>query len=113
MTNFIEKITGDLEEKKLNRQNEAKAKKLPHEYAVAYREIKQYIFRTSGIETIRPLVALVDMLEEAAADGRHVLDVMGADVAAFADELVRGETSYQNKQREKLNKEIAKKLNNQ
>lgn len=53
-----------------------------------------------------PLKSLVDLLEEAAADNRRVLDITGPDVAAFADELVRGEKSYHDKQREKLNKKL-------
>lgn len=108
MGKIIDTIVGNLEEKKAYRQNEARAKTLPGEYAAAYKEIKNYIFSTSGILTMEPLVALVDMLEEAAASGKHVLDITGPNVAEFADELVRGIKSYQDLQRDKLNKNIAK-----
>ena len=37
-----------------------------------------------------------------------VTDITGSDVAAFADELVRGEKSYKDQEREKLNKNFAK-----
>jgi len=110
MGKIIETIIGDLNEKKEYRENEARAKALPPEYATAYKEIKHYIFSTSGILSMEPLKVLVDMLQEAAANGRHVLDITGPDVAAFADELVRGEKSYQDQQRKKLNKNIAQKL---
>jgi len=50
------------------------------------------------------------MFEEAAAHNRQVLEITGSDVAAFADELVRGETSYHQKQRQKLNTSLSKKL---
>ena len=106
---ILDKIIGDLGEKKAYRENEKRAKALPSEYAASYKEIKGYIFRTSGILTIAPLITLVDMLEEAAAEGKHVIDITGPDVAAFADELVRGEKSYQDQQRDKLNKNMAAK----
>lgn len=107
MGKIINTIIGDLNEKKEYRQNEARAKALPPEYAEAYKDIKGYIFSTSGILTMEPLKSLVDLLEEAAADNRRVLDVTGPDVAAFADELVRDTASYHDKQREKLNKKLS------
>lgn len=106
MGKIINSIIGDLNEKKAYRQNEKRAKALPTEYANAYKNIKQYIFTTSGILSTEPLVVLVDMLEEAAAEGKHVIDITGPDVAAFADELVRGTKSYHDQQRDRLNKSM-------
>ncbi len=108
MSKIINTIIGDLTEKKKYRQNEKRAKALPTEYAEAYNDIKHYLWSTSGILTIDPLISLVDMLEEAAADGKHVVDVTGSDVAAFADDLVRGESSYKDQQRKKLNDKLNK-----
>ncbi len=110
MGKIVDTIIGNLEEKREYRENEARAKALPGEYAVAYKEIKHYIFATSGIISMEPLKALVDMLEEAAAEDRRVVDITGTDVAAFADELVRGTKSYQDLQRTKLNENMAKKI---
>jgi DNA-binding ferritin-like protein (Dps family) len=109
MSKIINTIIGDFNEKKEYRQNEKRAKALPAEYAAAYKEIKHYVFNSSGILTIEPLKVLVDMFEEAAAENRHVTSITGPDVAAFADELVRGEKSYRDQQREKLNKKMAEK----
>jgi DNA-binding ferritin-like protein (Dps family) len=106
MSKIIDTIIGSLEEKKDYRENEARAKALPVEYYTAYKDIKHYIFSTSGIVTMDPLKTLVDVLEQAAADGRRVVDITGPDVAAFADELVRGEASYKDAQRQKLNEKI-------
>lgn len=108
MDNIINTIIGGLKEKKRYRMAEKRAKALPTEYADAYKEIKHYIWGTSGILTIDPLVSLTDILEEAAADGKPVLDITGPDVAAFADELVRGEKSWKDQQRKKLNGNINK-----
>lgn len=101
---IIDNVIGDLGEKKKYRENEKRAKALPIEYANAYKSIRNYLWNTSGLLTIEPLVHLVDMLEEAAADGRKVVDITGPDVAAFADDLVKGESSWRDQQREKLNK---------
>lgn len=106
---IIDKLVGDLDEKKKYRENEKRARALPAEYAEAYKSIRNYLWNTSGILTIEPLGYLVDMLEEAAANGRKVVDITGPDVAAFADDLVKGESSYKNQQREKLNKNFADK----
>ena len=38
---------------------------------------------------MEPLVVLVDVLEEASANGKTVIEVTGDDVAAFADSAVR------------------------
>lgn len=109
MNTFINKIVGDLNEKKRYRDAEKRAIALPREYSEAYKRIKEYLWNGSGVMTIDPLVSLADILEEAAANGRKVTDITGPDVAAFADELVRGEPSYQDTQREKLNKNFVPK----
>lgn len=106
MGKIIDTIIGNLEEKKEYRENEARAKALPAEYANAYKEIKKYIFSTSGILTMEPLLSLVDMLEQAASEGKKVTEVTGPDVAAFADELVRDTKTYQDIQRDKLNAKL-------
>jgi DNA-binding ferritin-like protein (Dps family) len=100
---IIDTLAGNLSEKKKYRENEKRAKALPPEYAEAYKNIKHYLWNTSGILTIEPLISLVDLLEEAAANGRSVVDITSPDVAAFADDLVKGERSYKDRQREKLN----------
>lgn len=112
MNKFIEKIVGDLSEKKRYRDAEKRAIALPREYSEAYKRIKEYLWNGSGIMTIDPLVSLADILEEAAASGRKVTDITGPDVAAFADELVKGERSYQDIQRQKLNKNFSSKHKN-
>ena len=109
MGRIMNAIIGDLNEKKKYKENENRAKALPAEYAEVFRDIKHYLWNTSGVLTIEPLVSLVDLLEEAAADGKKVTDITGPDVAAFADELVRGVSSYKDQQRDKLNKKLGEK----
>ncbi|RYF29147.1 MAG: DUF1048 domain-containing protein [Chloroflexi bacterium] len=109
MGKIIDTLIGNLDEKRDYRKNEARAKALPAEYRNSYKEIKKYLFNTSGILSMEPLKVLVDILEEASVNNRPVIEVTGPDVAAFADELVRGTKSYQDKQRKKLNDTIANK----
>ncbi|MEP7205075.1 MAG: DUF1048 domain-containing protein [Candidatus Saccharibacteria bacterium] len=109
MKKIIDFIIGDIKEKKKYRENEKRAKSLPKEYSDAYTEIKRYLWNT-GMLTIEPLFPLVDLFEEAAARGKHVREITGPDVAAFADELVRGEKSYKDQQSKRLNNNIAEKL---
>lgn len=103
MNKIIDTITGNMDEKRRYRDNEKRAKALPAPYASAYVSIRNYLWSTSGITNIDPLIALVDLLEETAAQGKTVTEVTGTDVAAFADELVRGEHTYKDKLRQKLN----------
>jgi DNA-binding ferritin-like protein (Dps family) len=108
MFKFIDTMIGDLEAKKEYKENEKRAKELPKDYANAYKEMKQYIFQTSGILSTEPLQALVELLEEAAAHGRKVTDVTGDNVARFLDDLVQDSRTWQDKQRQKLNKKLSK-----
>lgn len=108
MGKIINTLIGDLNEKRRYYATEKRAKTLPPEYAEAYQHIKHYLWNTSGVLTLEPFVSLVEMLEEAAADGKRVIDITGPDVAAFADDLVRGESSYKDLQRKKLNEHFNK-----
>lgn len=110
MHSFLEKIIGDISGKREWNAMEKRAKALPRDYKIAYEEIKQYLWKSSGVSTIDAFKTLLDMFEEGAANDRKVLDITGDDVAAFCDELVRGEKSYFEDCRKKLNKNIAKKI---
>ena len=107
MNDFLTKIIGD---KKEWRAIEKRAKALPHDYRIAYEEIKHYLWTSSGITTIDAFRVLIDLFEESAANGRQVLEITGNDVAAFCDELVKGEKTYFENLRKKLNSNIAKKI---
>ncbi|MPM78645.1 hypothetical protein SDC9_125656 [bioreactor metagenome] len=53
---------------------------------------------------------LIELFESGAAEGRHVLEITGYDVAAFCDELLRSASTYTENRREALNRDILKKL---
>lgn len=110
MKDFLKKVIGDLEGKKEWKAMEARVKALPEDYQTVYHEIKHYLWKSSGLGMIDPFKDLLERFEEGAANGKHVLELTGDDVAAFADKLVRGDKAYLYDYREKLNKAIAKKL---
>jgi len=112
MTDFINKIIGDLEGKKEWKALEARAKALPAEYQVVYGEIKDYVWHggTGLMDPSNMFKRLVERFEEGAAAGEDVMDVTGADVAAFVESLIRGEETYLDGLRQKLNQSVAKKL---
>jgi DNA-binding ferritin-like protein (Dps family) len=107
MAGFINKIIGD---KKEWNEMEARAKALPEDYQIVYGEIKQYIWKTSGLAAIDVLKGLLDLFEEGVSNGKSVLEITGEDVAAFCDELMRGAKTYTADWSTGLNQSIAQKL---
>ncbi|PWU69731.1 MULTISPECIES: DUF1048 domain-containing protein [Gracilibacillus] len=108
--NIFEKIIGSLEDKREWKAMEARAKTLPSEYHNAYKAMQKYLFNTGGMidwqETKFVFNHIIDLLEEAVADGKRVKEVTGNDVAAFCDDLVIDAKSWVDKQRQKLNDAI-------
>ncbi len=52
------------------------------------------------------------MFEEAAANGRSVVDVTGKNVAAFCDEFTKDSHTYTDNWRDKLNSAVVKNTKN-
>jgi DNA-binding ferritin-like protein (Dps family) len=112
MNDFLKKIIGDLGEKKEWNAMEARAKALPDDYRVVYNGVKQYFWSGAGPldSSMDIFKGLLDLFEEGTANGKRVLEITGDDVAAFCDELLRGEKTYSESLRKTLNRNIAKKL---
>jgi DNA-binding ferritin-like protein (Dps family) len=85
-----------VEGKKQWRAHAARVKSLPPDYQVVYREIQRYLFKVGPVDLVDgPLLSdLVDLFEHGAADGKGVLAITGADVAAFCDRLVKDCPTY-------------------
>ena len=75
-----------IEGKKQWRAHMARVKALPPDYQIVYQEIQRYLFKVGG-GTL--LSGIVDFFEEGVADGKGVLEIIGSDVAAFCDDLVK------------------------
>ena len=85
-----------IEGKKQWRAHMARVKALPPDYQIVYKEIQRYLFKVGPIDLHDgPLLSgIVDFFEEGAATGKGVLELIGDDVAAFCDELLRDSRTY-------------------
>jgi DNA-binding ferritin-like protein (Dps family) len=75
-----------IEGKKQWRAHMARVKALPPDYQIVYKEIQRYLFKVGG-GTL--LSGIADFFEEGVAAGKGVLELLGNDVAAFCDDLVK------------------------
>jgi DNA-binding ferritin-like protein (Dps family) len=75
-----------IESKKQWRAHMARVKALPPDYQIVYKQIQKYLFKIGG-GTL--LSGIVDFFQEGVADGKGVLELIGNDVAAFCDDLVK------------------------
>lgn len=110
--NIIEKIIGNLDDKREWKAMEARAKALPSEYRNAYNAIKKYMWTSGGLSDWKDIShifgGILDLLEEWAAEGKKVTDLTGEDVATFCDELVKDAKTWKDKYRRKLNDTIGR-----
>ncbi len=110
MLEFFTKMIGD---KKDWKAMESRAKALPSDYRIVYSEVQHYMFMNTGgdgMDIIALLKDLLDLFETGAADGKHALEVTGEDVAEFCDEMLRNAKTFKGNWREKLNRDVMKKL---
>jgi DNA-binding ferritin-like protein (Dps family) len=80
-----------IEGKKQWRAHLARVKALPLDYQIVYKEIQRYLFKVGPADVFdgRLLSGIVDFFEEGVVAGRGVLELIGNDVAAFCDDLVK------------------------
>jgi DNA-binding ferritin-like protein (Dps family) len=94
---------------------EVRAAALPADYRAAWEQIKAHVF-PYGNFTGRNLMPILDnalgLLEEAAAEGQSVHEVLGDDIPGFCTALAGGEgaRTYRDRWREQLNRNVARKL---
>ena len=92
---------------------EARANALPRDHRIVHREMESYLWKSTsgdGTDVIALLKEVLGLFETSAAQGRRALDVTGADVAAFCDELLHGTASYSGRWRARLNRDVAERL---
>ncbi|WP_157519877.1 DUF1048 domain-containing protein [Herbidospora daliensis] len=94
---------------------EARAEKLPPDFRAAWAQIQNGLF-PYGDFTGRNLMPILDgalgLLEETAADGRTIREVLGDDVPGFCAALADGQgaRSFRDRWRARLNRKVARKL---
>ena len=87
------------------------------EFHYVYRKIQNYMWsyaagNSSGMDMMAIFEDLLGLFEEGAANGRHVLEITGEDVAEFCDELLRNAKTYTENWRQAFNRDIRNKLGN-
>ncbi|MDA0637518.1 DUF1048 domain-containing protein [Nonomuraea sp. MCN248] len=112
--NFWETVTGsDLTREW--RAFEARAQELPVDHRAAWEQIKSHLHPYADF-TGRNLTPILDnalgLLEETAADGQSVHDVLGDDVEGFCAALAGRERApdHRDRWRRQLNGNVARKL---
>ena len=111
--NIIELVVGSFDDKKRWKRYKARVKALPGAYREAADAVERYLMRTGEIPTDgHRLVAmfedLVELFEQAAADGTPVRDVVGEDPLEFVAEFVKtySDGSWITKERERFRKNL-------
>lgn len=106
----IKKIIASKREYK---QQLARVEALPKDYQYVFKKIQGHMWMFAagaGYDMMKIHYGLIELFEAGAADGKHVLEITGEDVAAFCDELLRSTSTYTENWREALNRDILKKL---
>jgi DNA-binding ferritin-like protein (Dps family) len=108
MLELIKKMMGD---KKKYREQMARVEALPEDYRFVFEKIHRYMWSFAGgdgSDMLKTQQELIELFEASAADGKHVLDVTGDDVAGFSDEFLRDTKKWTDNFREKLNRDMMK-----
>ncbi|MDG6106541.1 DUF1048 domain-containing protein [Dactylosporangium aurantiacum] len=93
-----------IEGKRQWRAHVARVKALPPDYRIVYKELQRYLFKVGPVDLAdgRLLSGIVDFFEEGAASGKGVLQLIGPDVAAFCDDLIKDVPTYADVYQESL-----------
>ena len=93
-----------IEGKKQWRAHVARIKALPPDYRIVYKEMQKYLFKVGPVDLAdgRLLAEIVDFFSEGAAAGKGVLELIGTDVAAFCDDLIKDSRTYADVYQESL-----------
>jgi DNA-binding ferritin-like protein (Dps family) len=85
-----------IEGKKQWRAHVARVKALPPDYQIVYKEMQKYLFKVGPVSLSDGslLSGIVDFFEEGVAAGKGVVELIGTDVAAFCDDLIKDSPTY-------------------
>ncbi|MFE6132722.1 DUF1048 domain-containing protein [Streptomyces sp. NPDC056437] len=96
-----------IEGKKQWRAYVARVKALPPDYQIVYKEMQKYLFKVGPVSLCDgPLLpGIVDFFEEGVTAGKGVLELIGTDVAAFCDDLIKDSPTYADAYQESISGE--------
>lgn len=110
MLELIKKMIGD---KKEYKQQLARVEALPEDYRFVFEKIQGYMWSFAGgdgSDMLKTQHELIELFEASAADGKHVLEVTGEDVAGFCDAFLSDTKKWTDAFREKINRDMMNKL---
>ncbi|MDR2817528.1 MAG: DUF1048 domain-containing protein [Oscillospiraceae bacterium] len=102
-----------VESKREYKRHMVRVDALPKDYQYVFKKIQGHMWMFaagSGYDMMQIHYDLIELFEQGAADGKHVLEITGADVAAFCDELLCSAKTYTEGWRDKLNRDIMEKF---
>ncbi|MFG2074291.1 DUF1048 domain-containing protein [Nonomuraea maritima] len=85
---YLEIVTGPLEEKKRYRQYKARIKRLPENYRIAVEALERYLMHfgpVDGSGAMEMYEDLADLFERSAADATPIRDIFGDDPIEFVE----------------------------
>ncbi|MEU8359798.1 DUF1048 domain-containing protein [Nonomuraea sp. NPDC048882] len=85
---YLELVTGPLEEKKRWRQYKARVKGLPDNYRTAVEALERYLMHfgpADGAGAMTMYEDLIELFERSAADGTPIRDIFGNDPVEFVE----------------------------
>ena len=112
MANWIEALTGSLEQKKQYKRYKARTEALPEPYRTAAKAFQRYFMYYGGFVDGDTLITMmgdfVELWERAAADGTTVRMIVGDDPVEFAEAFAQAYdgTQWIDRERARLTKSI-------
>jgi len=112
MANWIETVTGSLEQKKQYKLYKARIDALPEPYRTAAKALDRYFMYYAGLVDGETMLTMmgdhVELWERAAADGTSVRAIVGEDPVEFAETFAQAYsgTHWIDKERTRLVRSI-------
>ncbi|MCC3332993.1 DUF1048 domain-containing protein [Nocardia abscessus] len=99
-----------IEGKREWRAHVARVKALPPDYKIVYEESQKYFFKIGPVELADGslLSSMLDFFEEGVATGKGVRELIGDDVAAFCDDLVKDSETHADIYQESISTDLGK-----
>ena len=111
--NWIETVTGSFDDKRRWKAYKTRTRQLPDAHKDGLGAVERYLMATGDIPAdgqamLAMFENLVELFEQAAADGTPIRDVVGTDPAEFAQEFARtfSNGGWIAREREKLARRI-------
>ncbi|GAA3465544.1 DUF1048 domain-containing protein [Nonomuraea roseola] len=108
---YLEVVTGPLEDKKRWRQYKARVKQLPENYRTAVEALERYLMHFGpgdGADAASMFEDLADLFEQSAADGTPIRAIFGEDPVEFVEAFVQNYSvgRYISRERERFTSAI-------